>query len=86
MEDGQTKVTMSLERFKQLESYEKVFMALSKNEKFIWYKAWDEGYVVDISCEAPAQLVRELKQSVEFRDDTIRKVREYEKRTGKQVF
>lgn len=86
MEDGQTKVTMSLERFKELESYEKVFIALSKNEKFIWYKGWDDGYVVDIGCEAPAKLVNELANAIELRDVTIKKVRDYENKTGKKVF
>lgn len=86
MEDGQTKVTMTLDRFKQLESYEAVFNALSENEKFIWYKAWDDGYVVSIDCETPAKLIKELRDAVQMRDDTIRKVRDYEKRTGKKVF
>lgn len=86
MEDGQTKVTMSLERFKELESYEKVFIALSRNEKFIWYKGWDDGYVVSIDCEPPAKLINELRDAVEMRDDTIRKVRDYENKTGKKVF
>lgn len=86
MEDGQTKVTMSLERFKELESYEAVFKALSKNEKFIWYKGWDDGYVVDVSNEAPAKLVQELRDAVEMRDITIHKVRDYENKTGKKVF
>lgn len=86
MEDGKTTVTMSLQRFKQLESYEAVFNALSENKKFLWYKAWNDGYVVDISCETPAKLIQELKYAVESRDETIRKVREYETRTGKKVF
>lgn len=86
MEDGQTKVTMTLERFKELESYEKVFNALSKNEKFLWYKGWDDGYVVSIDCESPAKLIRELRDAVQMRDDTISKVREYENKTGKKVF
>lgn len=73
MEDGQTKVTMSLERFKELESYEAVFNALSKNEKFLWYKGWDDGYVVSVDCEAPAKLIRELRDVVQMRDDTISK-------------
>lgn len=78
MEDGQTTVSMSLKRFKELESYEQVFNALRTNEDFIWYNAWNyDGYVVAKTNEAPAKLVAQLKRVVEERDKAYLELREY---------
>lgn len=87
MEDNTTTVTMSLKRFKELESFEKAFEEMKKDTgKFIWYTGYHGDYLVEVSNEPNKQLLEELKIAVEFRDNTISKVREYENRTGKKVF
>lgn len=83
----ETCVTMSLERYKELESYEKAFQLLKMDTgKFIWGSALGNEYLVELSNEPNAQLVQQLKIAIELRDKIIEEVREYQEKTGKKIF
>ena len=85
----ETTVTMSLERYKELESYEQVFhkmVNVDKENKYVWASASGRSFLIMESDEANAELGRLLNQARRERDHTIQKVREYEEKHNKKVF
>ena len=83
----ETTVTMSLERFKELESYEKAFELLKRDSgKFLWARGFGYEYLVELSNEPNATLARDLDTAVKMRDDIINEVRQWEMHNHKKVF
>lgn len=74
MEDNQTTVTMSLKRYKELESYEIAFNELKKDTgRFLWHDSSYGEYLVELSNEPNAKLLRDLRSAIELRDAIINK-------------
>jgi chaperonin cofactor prefoldin len=81
----ETTVTMSLERFKELESAETALHMVNKGKYFV-YKSYGTVWMVSDDNHAAIQLLKERNEAVEARDSVIQKVRDYEIKTGKKVF
>lgn len=80
----ETSVTMSLERFKELESCEKAIQAMNSNEKYYIHKNYSE-YFIESSDKASIDMLQRMSRAETERNDIIQKVREYERKTGKTV-
>lgn len=80
-------VSMSIERYKQLESAETALQMLHKTDsRYFLYKPYHGMYLISDSEHAAIVMAKEAKDAIEARDHIIQKVREFENRTGKTVF
>ncbi len=92
MEDGKTVVTMSLDRYKQLESAEQVLEQIRLGQKDVngrWlslFTYWGLSYSIINSDELNLRLSKDLEASMNMYNDVVKEVREYESKTGRKVF
>jgi hypothetical protein len=80
-------VTISLDRYKELESAEtSLYAILSDKQKYFITHSWGQQFYISSDNFAAVELRQKLDQAIEDRDKTIKKVREFEKSKGIKVF
>lgn len=71
---SQTTVTMSLDRYKELEAYEKYFNLVKEDPAFTYYRYSNGEYLIHKSCSENVKLLNDLKTAVQNRDLMIAKL------------
>ena len=80
-------VNVPLERFKELErAEESLTKILNDSSKYHFLDHWGARYHLRSSEEALVDLAKQIKEMSDLRDKVIKEVRDYENKTGKQVF